>query len=345
MKKIYLFFVICVWIGCDTRTANETNNYHYLEGLAQGTTFHITYKDSLNRSFDNEIDSILTLIDQSLSIYIDTSVISLFNLADSVHDINEHLLNVFLRAREIHKETKGYFDPTIKPMTDYWGFGSYKENSQAVDSSHVDSLMQFIGMNQFKIVSGDQENTYTLSKSKKGAQLDFNGIAQGYTVDIIAEFLNSNEIYNYLVEIGGEVRVLGRNKQGKEWKIGIDKPVSDKQGTRELQALISFNNKSIATSGNYRKQKVRNGMKYSHTISAKTGYPIQHHILSATVVASDCITADAFATAFMAMGHEKAITYLEKEGCTIDGYLIYQDSDGKIVTYRSKGLKEKIRED
>jgi thiamine biosynthesis lipoprotein len=186
-------------------------------------------------------------------------------------------------------------------------------------------------------------NEYELLKDER-TQLDFNAIAQGYTVDVISDFFVEKKVTNFLVEVGGEVRVLGENAKGEKWTVGIDKPVNEGAGGRPLQAILSLDNKSIATSGNYRKFQIKNGIKYSHTISSKTGYPVQHKILSATVVADDCMTADAFATAFMVMGHKKAIRFLESNQDMIQGYLVYSGDEGTLKTYYTPELEGKIKE-
>lgn len=361
-KLVSAAFIIILLFGCNEdrneSISRASTSYIKIEGLAQGTTYHITYSDQLERNFQQSVDSILKVIDNSMSTYIDSSIISRCNNGWSNCQLDEHMLYVFCKSSEIYQLTEGDFDPTVKPLIDFWGFGSSGEGNQdLIDSSKVDSILNFVGMNYIKLYSQSEDKIvqpifdsifgpasgYKLVKNKL-TQLDFNAIAQGYTVDVISEFLVSKKVMNYLVEVGGEVRVLGNNSRGQNWSVGIDKPVNESSGGRPLQAILSLDNKSIATSGNYRKFRMKNGVKYSHTISAKSGYPVQHNILGATVVADDCITADAFATAFMVMGHEKAIQFLESHPEMLQGYLIYSGNNGKLNTYYSPELEGKIKE-
>ncbi|MBL4651788.1 MAG: FAD:protein FMN transferase [Flavobacteriales bacterium] len=354
--------ILCTLLICscgeNVQRQKLDSSYQMIEGLAQGTSYHITYNDTLNRNFQLQVDSIIKVIDLSMSTYIENSLISKCNTSLTNCELDEHMLCVFWKSYEVHYLTNGDFDPTVKPLIDFWGFGTSEITTQdAIDSSIVDSLLQYVGMDKIKLFDketeevieylsarefGDAEN-YELIKDGQ-IQLDFNAIAQGYTVDVICEFLQNKEVENYLVEVGGEVRVKGKNGKGNPWKVGIDKPVEESRGGRPLQAVLTLDDKSIATSGNYRKYRIKDGVKYSHTISAKTGYPVTHKILSATVVTDDCMTADAFATAFMVMGHEKAIAYLKTHPSEMEGYLIYSDENGNLLSYITPSLENKIEE-
>ncbi|NOR34396.1 MAG: FAD:protein FMN transferase, partial [Bacteroidales bacterium] len=214
----------------------------------------------------------------------------------------------------------GAFDITVAPVVNAWGFG-FTERSR-VDSALIDSLLQFVGMSKVSL----RENK--LVREREGMMLDMNAIAQGYAVDVLAGFFDAENIENYLVEIGGEVRCSGKNRFGLDWRIGIDKPIDGLQlpGV-QMQAIVQISGRSLATSGNYRRFYEEDGIKYSHTIDPSTGYPVQHGLLSATVVASDCMRADAYATAFMVMGYEKARRFLEKH-TYLDAYLIFNDEMG-----------------
>ena len=329
-----------------------------LWGEAQGTTYSIKYieKDAVN--FQPEIDSILKDIDNSLSTYVPNSIISRVNQADTLFEIDSHFPWVFNKAKEVFQKTNGAFDPTVAPIVNAWGFG-YTGNKIA-DSSIVDSLLQYVDfeavslkLNRNKMyrstmrkdsITNLQIDSRELIKKNPNIQLDFNAIAQGYTVDVLADFLGSKKIDHYMIELGGEIKARGKNQDEKWWKIGIDKPLEN-SNDREIEAVIELKNKALATSGSYRKFYEKDGIKYSHTINPKTGYPVQHSLLSVTVVANDCMTADAYATAFMVMGMEKARSFLkENKDLDLDVYFIYSTEAGEWATYYSEGLEEVVVE-
>ncbi|MCH7859882.1 MAG: FAD:protein FMN transferase [Candidatus Marinimicrobia bacterium] len=235
------------------------------------------------------------------------------------------------------ERTDGAFDPTVAPLVNAWGFG-FTEGASDVDSAMIDSILNYVN---YKLV---RLENHKIAKDKPGVMLDFNAIAQGYTVDVLADFLESKGIDNYLIELGGELKARGKNQDEKWWKIGIDKPVEN-INEREIEAVIELKNKALATSGSYRKFYVKDGIKYSHTIDPKTGYPVNHSLLSATVLANDCMTADAYATAFMVIGIEKANAFLkENKDLDLDVYFIYSTEEGLWKTYYSKDLEEVIVE-
>ncbi len=311
----------------------------WIGGKAQGTTYSIKYHGIDVVNYQQEIDSILKRIDQSLSTYVDSSTISKINNNDSIGIPDKYFVDVFFSSLEINRISNGAFDPTVKPLVDAWGFGTEKMDS--LNPVPVDSLLKLVGIENFQIhKSGD---TYSISKSVPMAQLDFNGIAQGYSVDVISDFLLSKNLKNHLVEIGGEIITKGRNSEGEIWKVGIDRPVA-KRNKDKLQAIVKLENKAMATSGSYRKFYVKDGKKYSHTIDPITGYTVDHNLLSATVIANHCMIADAFATAFMVLGVDRTIDFLEEPQLGIEVYLIYSDESGVLKTYISEGLKENIEE-
>ncbi len=304
-----------------------------IEGKAQGTTYTVSYLSAEQKDFSFQIDSLLKAFDLSLSQWNENSVVSRVNRNDSTVVADEFFKTVFVRALQIAEETNGAFDPTVAPLVNAYGFG-FKHKSKT-DSKTIDSLRQLVN---YKNISLDENGK--IRKKDLRMQLDFNALAQGYSVDVVSLFLETKGIENYLVEIGGETRAKGKNSERKHWRIGIDKPLEN-LAERELQAVISLENKSLATSGNYRKFYEENGVKYSHTINPKTGYPVRHSLLSATVVANNCMDADAYATAFMVIGLEEAKTFLagHKE---LDALLIYSDETGALKTFVTEGLKEKI---
>lgn len=300
-----------------------------LAGKAQGTTFSIIYDDNHQRDLSTPIDSIFRTIDKSMSLWDTTSLISRINRneTDSVTDL--HFLNVLMRSKEVWESTSGAFDPTVGPLVKAWGF-SFKKGLPHPDSMKVDSLKALVGFNKISFENG------VLHKEAPGMEIDFNAIAQGYTVDLISEFLEGEGIQNYMVELGGEVRGSGVNERDSAWVIGIDKPVDSEDQERSLQTTVSLRNNSLATSGSYRKYFEQNGKKYSHVIDPSTGYPVNHQMLSISVIADDCTTADAYATAFMVMGMDKA--FEKALDLDLEIYCIYSHDNGSLSVRSTPGF-------
>lgn len=306
----------------------------FIEGNTMGTTYHVTYFDAKKRNFKPAIDSLLDLVNKSINTYDSTSEVSRFNRSkDGIAVGLPYLLPPLHAAAEVFKNSQGAFDPTVMPLVNAWGFGPGKVFQ--MDSVRVDSLKQFIGFEKVQLTQD------SVMKLDARTQLDFGGIGQGYGADVITEFLKSKGITDMLVELGGEGMACGVNLDtGKPWKIGILDPNS----TREKQffkAYASLSNKSFTTSGNYFNYKEIDGRKYSHTIDPETGYPVQREILSASVFASDCTTADAWATAFMVMGHDRAVEIL-KQRKDLNAFLVFSTSDGKIDIYMTDGISSFI---
>ena len=314
-----------------------------MDGFTQGTTYHIVYKQPyslglfLNRNihdYQDEIDSILMEFDMSLSSYIPESVISRINNNDKDVKVDSLFSRVFYKAKEVNEISDGAFDITVGPLVNAWGFGA--ELREKIDSALIDSLIQFVGMDKVRI-----ENERVI-KSDPGVKLDVNAIAQGYSVDIVSGFLSDKGIKNYLVEIGGEIRAAGTKKKKTLWKVGVDKPYDyNFIPGQDLQVILTLKDNCLATSGNYRKFFEENGVKYSHSIDPKTGYPVRHNLLSVTVTAPDCMSADAFATAFMIMGMEKSMKFVKKLD-RIEAYFIYSDGKGNFCTEFTDGFREII---
>ena len=303
-----------------------------ISGYTQGTTYNITYNSPDSSIYQEELEHVLKDFDNSLSTYLESSLISRFNQDEPGLEPDNYFLTCFKCAKEVHRSTAGAFDITVAPIVNAWGFGFTE--AEEVDSFLIDSLLQYLGMENVGIVDG------MLWKDREGIMLDMNAIAQGYAVDVLCEFLESKGIINYLVEIGGEIRTLGHNSRGTEWKVGIDRPIEGLQipGV-DLQAIVGISDRSLATSGNYRKFYEKDGVKYSHTIDPETGYPVQHGLLSATVLAGDCMRADAYATGFMVMGFEKSREFLLNQS-DLDAYLIYNDDEGKYRVWYTDGMKK-----
>ena len=303
MKKIYLLLLLIVVIGCADQ---KDLGYDKLAGIALGTSFHITYNNIEYNVSEKQIDSLIHLVNKSMSTYLDNSDISRINKGDSLVIVDQMFQDVFKKSKRIFKETDGAFDPTIGILVNAWGFGPINK-VENLDSIHIKSMLEFVGLEKVQLKKNK------IIKKYHSMYIDFNAIAKGYAVDVIGWFLESKKIEDYLVEIGGEIRARGNNPDGKKWKIAIEKPNFD--GSRSFQAVIELNDESIATSGNYRKFKIDavTGKKFAHTIDTKTGFPSQSDLLSASVIAQkDCADVDGYATAFMAMGLKKSKLFLKK---------------------------------
>ncbi len=308
-------------------------NYTKIEGFTQGTTYSITYYDSLNRDFSLQIDSILSRIDHSMSIYNDSSIISKINSnqSDSIDDL---LKDVIMASFDIYRQTDGAFDITVGPVVRAIGFG--RDKTQGIDSAKIRTLLPLIGMSKIRIEGN------TLKKDDSKIQIDVNAIAQGYTVDVIGKYFENKGIKNYLIEVGGEITARGKNSKGTDWVVGIDKPVESALPGENIQAKISISNGyGLVTSGNYRKFIEVNGQKYAHTINPKTGFPELNNLLSATVVAPNATKADALATAFMVKGVDWS-KYFVVNTNDIDAYLVFSDSLGNYRVWMNEGMKKRI---
>lgn len=305
-------------------------------GSAQGTYYAVTYYDIDGRNFQNEIDSLLNEFDKIASMWVENSVISKVNRNDADVKVDEIFTTLFKMSKDVHNKSGGTFDPTIGPLVNAWGFGF--TDRMKVDQHVVDSLLPFIG---FEKVGLDMNK---VDKSIPQIQFDFNAIAQGYSVDLIGNLLEEKGIKDYLVDVGGEVLGKGKKPNGDKWKLGIEKPSDNAEYGEGLKAIVHLDDKAIATSGNYRKFYEEDGIRYSHTIDPKTGYPVQHSLLSVSVLANDCASADAWATAFMVSGLEGSKELL-KNLKNLQAYFIYSDQNGVLQTYYSMGFEKILVEE
>lgn len=297
-----------------------------------GTFYHVVYQ--CDSDLTNSINAELAKVDASLSPFNPQSIISAVNQNQDVR-LNNMFLDVFQLAMRISDETDGAFDITVAPLVNAWGFGF--KNGFEPSKQQVDSLMQIIGYQRVTLKQGK------IHKQDHRIMLDCSAIAKGYGTDIVARLLRTKGITNFMIEIGGEIVTSGVNAEGKPWRVGISKPVDDPTGTETgVQSIITITDKAMATSGNYRNFYYKGGKKYAHTIDPKTGYPVQHSILSATVFANSCAMADAYATSFMVMGLEKAQQLLEQHP-ELMAYLIYSDEQGRNAVWYSSSLKNKIQ--
>jgi FAD:protein FMN transferase len=329
LPLLLMVAVIAYWFYYKPSTFVE------IEGQTFGNiAYHIKYKDTENRNFKPAIDSLLTIFNQALSHYIPNSELSRLNKADVPQQYESpFMLTVLQESRRIYDLSDGAFNPALMPLINAWGFGP-NENIEH-DSATIDSLRTFT---DFYLVEFNFQQVWKLDPR---VQLDFSAIAKGYGIDVIAHFLSSRGISNYFIEIGGEVVCHGKNAKNKPWKIGILNPLSDLLN-QTLIATIDITDIGMATSANNFNYRVIDGVKYSHTINPKTGYPVTRSILSASVFAEECMTADALATACMVMGVEKAIAMIE--GLTgVEAIFMYSDDRGEIAHYITEGLKQKVK--
>lgn len=302
------------------------------QGLVFGTMYKITYQSDEN--LKNEIEAELEKVNQSLSPFSKESVITHINqntnlTADSLFTY------VFQLAKQISEETHGAFDITVAPLVNAWGFGF--KNATQIDSLTIDSIRQFVGIDKVRMENGK------VIKDDPRLMLDCSAIAKGFGVDCVARLFDRKGIKNYMIDIGGELVMKGENAQMNTWRIGINKPIDDSLAVnQELQTILEISNAGMATSGNYRNFYYKDGKKYAHTIDPRTGYPVQHNILSSTVVAKDCATADAYATSFMVLGLDsaKAVCNAHPE---LDAYFIYSKDNGETGVYFTEGMKKYLK--
>ncbi len=306
--------------------------YHFQEGPVYGSTYHISYEYPEGKSLEKDILALLKRIDASMSTYDPGSLLSRLNRNDSTARLDADLERVLTVGFEVSEKSGGAFDMTVGPLVNAWGFGFAAR--EKMTPQLVDSLLKITGYKKVTIKDS------RLVKDDPGIMIDVNAIAPGYASDVISEFFEARGIRNYLVEIGGELRCLGVNQKGIPWRVGIDKPLENAM-EREIEQVLQMSRGSVATSGNYRKFYEEDGVKYSHTIDPKTGYPARSNLLSATIVTDQCIYADAWATVFMVIGMEKAIELLKQ----LDGMevlFIYSDEQGNLKEWQSPGMEALI---
>ena len=332
INQIFLAVIIFVIVySCDSGESGR--RFLYLEGFTQGTSYHIAYNSPDSTDYHDQIKLIFEEIDNSMSTYNPGSIISGINNNEGDVKPDEYFTRVFNTAMEISSQTGGAFDITVAPLVNAWGFGFAETDD--VTPGLIDSILQFVGYEKVRLSDN------LVKKDTPGLMLDMNAIAKGYTVDVVAEFLDREGVNDYMIEVGGEIRLKGMNRNNQLWRIGVDKPVDDPSAvSRELQEVLHITDKSIATSGNYRRFYVKDGQKFAHTINPSTGYPVQHNLLSATVIAPECMVADAWATAFMVMGLEKSMA-MANDNPQLEAYFIY-DLEGLSATAYTKGFEEMI---
>lgn len=309
----------------------QSTPYQKNAGLIFGTTYSVTYQ--CGEDLQEEIEAELKKVDDKFSMFNSQSIVARLNNGEQP-ELSNDFIDVFKLARQVSEDTNGAFDITVAPLVNAWGFGFKHE--QMPSKEQVDSLRELIG---YRYVTLKDK---TITMQKPGMMLDFSAIAKGYGVDVVARLLERHDIKNYMVEIGGEITTRGINPERVPWRIGVNKPSEDALNeNHELQTILNVTDKSMATSGNYRNFYVKGGKKYAHTIDPKTGYPVQHSLLSATVLTDRCAKADAYATSFMVLGMDGAKKILERHK-ELMAYLIYTDNKGNLSVWYSPSLKDKI---
>lgn len=325
MRK-YIFIISTLLLFSCKEQPKKTN----YSGITQGSYFSITYYDESGRTFESEFDSIFDTVENSVSLWDENSIIRKVNRNEDVV-VDKVFRDNFEWAKKASEFSDGAFDATIGPLVAAWGFHYKKE--MEMTPAMVDSIRQLVDFKKIEIIDNK------VVKAKPNMTLDFNAVAQGYTADLIGTFLEEKGVTNYLVDVGGEIMARGGKPNGENWIIGIEKPSENYDSERNVQLKITLKDKGIVTSGNYRKYIEKDGVRYSHSIDPKTGYPVPQNLLSATVIADNAAWADCLASICMIVGKDKALQMLE-DNADIEGYLIFVDEDGTIKTTSTSGFKE-----
>ena len=326
--KVPILSSVCLVLMILFGSCNPKPQKIVLQGLAQGSYYAVTYFDEQNRNFQRDIDSIFHAVDRSVNLWVDSSIICKVNRNEDV-TLDRIFIDNFNIAQEAARLSDGFFDPTISPIVAAWGFSGKSGNS--ITPQLIDSLKQLVDYRNIRIEDGK------VVKGNPNMKLDFNAIAQGYTSDLIAAFLDSKGIKNYLVDTGGEIMARGGKPDGQPWIVGIEKPADNWDSERIVQSRIALRDKGLVTSGSTRKYVERNGKRYSHCINPKTGYPVEHNVLSVTVLAENSVWADALASICMVMGLEKSLPIIESmEG--VEAYYIFENDNNELETFATEGF-------
>lgn len=342
IMKIKLAVAVAAALLAFSCSGGSGTKYYTIDGTTQGTTFHIVFQpqiasDSSFEAVRDTVNAILHRIDFSVSGYNKESVLTAFN-EESNPKVDKIFLDNFLASRKMTEASGGVFDASAAPLFELWGFGF--KNGVEVTQAMIDSVLQFVGMNHFKVDSlkaRDGADSILILRDDPRCKLNFNAIAQGYTSDLIAAKFSEMGIENYLVEVGGEVYAKGVNPKGNFWNVGIDRPVDGNNSPgADIQAVVHIQNQGLVTSGDYRKFYMKDGKKISHSINPKTGYPVEHNLLSATVVAENATIADGYATYLMVLGFDKAKEVVENTA-GIEALLIFSDGDS-LKVWMSQGM-------
>ena len=321
---------LCVLLGM--KMCTESRQYKRCSGIVWTTQYNITY-DS-DRVFDDSIQSVFAAVDNSLSMYNKSSVISRINRGEDL-SVDTMLTQIYEASVKVHQETEGAFDPTVSPLMRVRGF--VEKGGDAPSAVQIDSIMQFVGLEHTSMSGGK------IVKTDSRTAFDFSAIAKGYACDEVGRMLERNGVKNYLVEIGGEITLKGKNPSGTEWLVSVDRPIeSNTSVVHDNMLVVGMNDGAIATSGNYRNYKDIDGKKVVHTMNPKTGYPEETNLLSVTIVADNCMLADAYATACMVMGAERSKSFLESHS-NIGGFIVYTEEADSMVTWSNDRFNGLVR--
>ena len=343
MRTSLFFGCMFLFFACNNpqQKKEQDNGYRAIEGQTMGTYYRITYQDTLGQDIQPEVEKSLAELNAELSTYDSTSLISAFNQSTAIQfDIPlsaRHFLANLNKSAEVYRSSGGAFDPTVAPLVNYWGFGyTGSKPVTEVDSTKIKAILNLVGMSRLNWTT--RGDSVLIRKQLPGIKLDFNAIAPGYAVDELGRVLEAKRIRNYLIDIGGEVLAKGENPQGKSWVLGITTPKEGAESS-DIQTTVPLHDQALATSGNYRKYYSVKGVKYSHTINPKTGFPERSKLLSATVIAPDAMTADAYATVCMVLGLEKGLALIESLP-NLEAYFIYGDPKGAMLVKYTSGFKK-----
>lgn len=331
MKKNHLFLsFFCVVAGVFSSCAADSKEYIKNTGKIHGTYYSATYLQPKGVDLQQKLEQRMREFEMSLSPFNKQSIIARINQNDNSVRTDKYFETMYAMAKQVSERTDGAFDITVAPLVNAWGFGfGNRERDKTPD---VAAILPYVGFRKIRL-----EN-HRLIKNDPRIMLDASAIAKGYSSDIMAQLLEENGCKNYMIEIGGEVKCKGLNPKGEKWKIGINKPVDDETNTKnEIQSIVAITDVGLATSGNYRQFYYLGDKKCSHTIDPRTGYPVNHSLLSATVIAPTCMQADAYATAFMVIGKEKAMEICESTP-GMECLLIYSDEKGEYRIIYSGGF-------
>jgi FAD:protein FMN transferase len=312
-------------------------NYFEARGEGQGSTYSVIYFDSLQRNIKPTIDSILEVIDKSMSTYRTDSYISAINNGEiGLYPVDVHFYNVFKLSDSVYRITGGLFDPTVKPLVDFWRIGDRRADINEVSLLELDSVLAITGWGKgfFELVPS-KANIYQINKKIPQASIDFNAIAQGYTVDVIAQYLESVSIHDFFIELGGETFTKGKSPRSDCWRIGIEKP--SQSDVKQVEVVVNACHLALATSGSYRKFSEANGKRYSHAIHPLSGFPVQHNLLSVSVVTDNCAFADAIATAVLVMGKDNGVEFLTNK--RLEGYFIEAKNEEEFLITQTAGFE------
>jgi len=332
IKQSILFLSILITLAACNNSPKELK-IHKVVGEAQGTYYSISYFDKQNRDLKPQFDSLLRAFDMSASNYQEQSILSKVNRNDSVV-LDDIFIGNYNLAMRVSKETNGDFDITVRPLVEAWGFG--KTSPEDMDSAIVDEILEFVGYQKVRLENG------IIIKDDPRLQLDFDALAQGYSVDVIAMYLESIGVKYYLIDVGGEIYASQSKPNGDLWKVGVETPKDSAAYGEDLAAVLPLSIRGMATSGNYRKFYIKNGIKYAHTINPHSGYPISSRLLSATVIAKTAAEADAYATSFMVMGLERSKEFVSNH-LDLEVYFIFSNSNGEYEYFASDGLKDVVQ--